>query len=140
MLPDKLYWKDGSVLNLLQNCPSFFIRVGLKWSTDSGRFVKVLFVIHRCLVTQCRMQTLRVVVHRHIFPEICNRCLPGPVQSIPVHSRFRLLKNRSTGRMVKIFERAPCYCYQSILWIICSRNDKRHTTFPSSRNRPGRLG
>jgi hypothetical protein len=45
-------------------------------------FVKVLFVIHRCLVTQCRMQTLRVVIHRHIFPRIGNGCLPRSIQLV----------------------------------------------------------
>jgi len=42
-------------------------------------------------------------------------------------------------RMVQIFERTVWYCYQTILRIICSCNDKRHTTFPSPRNCLGRL-
>ena len=45
-------------------------------------------VIHRCLVTQLRMKTLRIVIHRHIFPDIGNDFLPGPVQ--PVTGPFPL--------------------------------------------------
>ena len=42
----------------------------------------IIFVIHRCLVAKHRLQTLCVVIHRHIFPVIGRRFLPDPVQPV----------------------------------------------------------
>lgn len=43
------------------------------------------------------------------------------------------------ARMVQISEQTVWYCYQWILRIIGSCNDKRHKTFPSPDNCPVRL-
>ena len=47
-----------------------------------GAFICVLFVIHCCLVTRGRVQTPRVVMHRHKFPGISQCFLSSAAQPI----------------------------------------------------------